>query len=206
MATVMVTLLKRTDCACWKLHIGTGAAEAALALSSGHCFSVQPLISFPNAPQNAPDEFNAFVLEHTLPLENNWFYLEHTSVERAVAKLVTICCGFQTVHSGTSDNTQHIQSPSTEATKQSSETLVESLPDQGSTYMASTRDHVEFCEGKDADKAANVRAYLQRAVGSEQAAHIIAGLNTSSTRDRCGHKQGFFVLDGKPIRLLKPAG
>ena len=70
--------------------------------------------------------------------------------------------------------------------------------------MASTRDHVEFCEGKDADKAASVRAYLQRAVGSEQAAHIIAGLNTSSTRDRCGHKQRIFVLDGKPVRLLKP--
>ena len=94
MATVTVTLLKRTDCACYKLHIGTGAAEAALALSSGHCFSVQPLISFPNAPQNAPDEFDAFVLEHTLPLESKWFYLEHTILERAVTKLVTICCGF----------------------------------------------------------------------------------------------------------------
>ena len=186
MATVMVTLLKRTDCACWKLHIGTGAAEAALALSSGHCFSVQPLISFPNAPQNAPDEFNAFVLEHTLPLENSWFYLEHTSVERAVTKLVTICCGFQTAHCGTSDNTQRVHPPlatdSTDATKHSSETLVESLPEQGSTRTVSTRDHVEFCEGKDADKAASVRAYLQRALGNEQAAHIIADLKMSSTR------------------------
>ena len=89
MATVTVTLLKRTDCAFYKLHIGTGATEAALALSSGHCFSVQPLISFPNAPHNSPDDFNAFVLEHALPLENSWFYLEHTSVERAVTKLVT---------------------------------------------------------------------------------------------------------------------
>ena len=60
--------------------MGADYEEAALALSTGHAFTIDTLLVLPSVAAEAPDRFRAYVLKHAEPLANDWLSTGQLSI------------------------------------------------------------------------------------------------------------------------------
>ena len=227
MCTVTVALLKRSDCACFTLHVGEDFAAIASRLGSGHCFSVHPILVLPGVSSDAPDKFSAKIAEDTLPLENGWFLPGKLSLGCIATGLVASCYGHPPPIDAATlplcdaaplplrDPTQqappeaeHDGAPLARSSAASAEHVASSTGHEadsvecGDPVGPSLFDFVPQCDSADADKASVIRAYLTGVVGKECATQLLAQTWTTSRRLSVAGKQRIFVLHGKALKLI----
>ena len=210
MCTVTVALLKRSDCACFTLHVGEDFAAIASRLGSGHCFSVHPILVLPGVPSDAPDRFSAKIAADILPLENGWFLPGKLSLGCIATGLVASCYGQPPpIDAAPLPLCDPIQQAPPEAEHAGSAEHVASSTGHeadsvecGDPVGPSLFDFVTQCDSADADKASVIRAFLTGVVGKECATQLLAQTWTTSRRLRVAGKQRIFVLNGKALKLI----
>jgi hypothetical protein len=187
------TMLVRTDCPCFRLHLGNGASEKAAALSAGHCFDVVPLFAVSRAPGNAAEGFFADIVSELggAPLGNGWF--KGVALDALAAAVVRRCAEHNAIAIAEKTDDELPVSKG-EGSLESSEE-----EDQGTEDIW---EYVEECAASLADKAVTVREALEELVGKKCAKKILSCTRATVAKDAAGHKNRILRVGGAPIRLI----
>jgi hypothetical protein len=217
-ASIMATLLKRSDASLYRVFIGADCASFAQRLTHEHCFQVLAILHAPSIIQDAQEQLGSAI--HVLGTHrgNSWF---EASLDQAVKVFLSVLpseaceppmASITPPRASTDGVLQPIacveghdisEQPSAPQAVHGDE---EATNDESNDSPDMETDdpiwnYVQACSTREATKCADIRAALEEKVGKSEAQKLLARAKPTVAQDASGKKNRVLRLGGSLLKL-----